>query len=190
MAETKIISTKLSGYINAFKPGGKFENCCFSFTIPEQDLDYFEEQYQKALTWGANKLNNKRHEKALQKWDEQGLVKYSYGGPEQSAPLFPWVDAKGVPVDQSLDIREGTVVRLAIQTKPYVFGNKVGLALKVVGAQIIKAVTGSGSDSGPLDADEVANLFGEVEGFDQSDPSYQPHTEPEEFEPSEEDVPF
>jgi hypothetical protein len=188
MAKPYIIQTKLEGYVNAFKPSGKFNNCGFSFTIPDKDLDFFEDEYQKALKWGANKLAGKRHEKALQKWDESGLVKYSYGGPESSAPLFVWVDSKGEPVED-LDLREGTVVRLAIALKPYVYGNKVGLSLKVVGGQIIKAVTGSGSDAGSLDEEEVASLFGEVEGFDQSDPQYRP-TEEQSEEDDDEDAPF
>lgn len=201
MAKPFIIQTKLEGYINAFKPAGKFNSCAFSFTIPDEDLDVFEDQYQKALAYGASKFAGKRHEKALQPWDEEGVVKYMYGGVEKDkatgvekarkAPLFVWVDAKGEPV-KDLDLREGTVVRLAITLKPYVFGNKCGLSIRVVGGQILKAVTFGGSDSGALDEEEVSSLFGKVEGFDQSDPQYQPAQEeaPVDDDNEDDDVPF
>lgn len=200
MAKPYVIQTRLEGYINAFKPAGKFNSCGFSFTIPEQDLAHFEGEYEKALAYGATKFAGKRHEKALQPWDEEGFVKYQYGGSEKDkdtgvekprkAGLFVWVDSKGVPV-RDLDLREGSVVRLAITVKPYIFGNKVGLSLRVVGGQILKAVTGSGSDAGTLDEAEVAGLFGEVEGFDQSDPQYRPNEEePEGGEEGDGEEPF
>lgn len=201
MPKPYIIQTKLEGYINAFKPGGKFNSCSIGFTIPDEDLEAFEEQYEKALAYGANKFAGKRHEKALQPWEEDGLVKYQYGGTEKDkttgvekprkAALFVWVDAKGEPV-KDLALREGTVVRLAITLKPYVFGIKCGLSIRVVGGQILKAVTFGGSDAGALDEEEVSSLFGEVEGFDQSDPQYKPAEteEPTADDDEDDDVPF
>jgi len=186
MSEPYIITTRLKGFINALKPGGKFDNCSIGFTIPANDLPYFEERYEAALKWGANKLNGKRHEKALPKWEEDGSVKYGYNG-KDSAPTFLWVDAKGKPLDLSLDIREGTLVKLALTTKPYVYGNKVGMTLRVVGAQVIKLVTAEGSDGGQLDENELAELFGTTEGFDQEDTQYTPSQAEEE---EEDDVPF
>jgi hypothetical protein len=151
-------------------------------------LPDFDEQYDKCLAWGANKLNGKRHEKALPKWEEDGSVKYGYNG-EDSAPAFLWVDAKGKPLDLNLQIREGTLVKLALTTKPYVFGNKVGMTLRVVGAQVIKLVTAEGSDGGQLDENELADLFGTTEGFDQEDTQYTP-SQAAEGEEEDDDVPF
>lgn len=192
MADDRFIfTTTLEGYINALKPAGKYNNCTISFRIPDELLDQLDKQHEKCLEWAAAKFNGKRHEKALPKWEEDGLVKYSYNG-KDSAANFPWIDAKGNPIPLNTDIRRGTVVRLIAVVKPYIYGNKGGSSFKVLGAQVIKLVTGGGSDAGGLEADEVAALFGETEGFSVDDPSFQPAEESDEDrEPdSDEEIPF
>lgn len=191
MADDRFIfTTTLEGFINALKPAGKFNNCSISFRIPEELLDKFDKQHEKCLEWAASKFNGKRHEKALPKWDEDGLVKYSYNGKDAS-PNFPWVDSKGNPIPLNTDIRRDTIVRLIVTVKPYVYGNKGGSSLKVLGAQVIKLVTGGGSDSGGLEASEVAALFGEADGFSVDDPNFQPsEDEDEELEDPDEEIPF
>lgn len=186
-----IFTTTLEGFINALKPGGKFNNCTISFKIPQELLDEFDAQHEKCLAWGANKLNGKRHEKALPKWEEDGTVKVSYGG-EASHPMFPWIDAKGQPIDLGTQIWKGTVVKLIVDLRPYVYGNKVGSSLKVRGAQVIKLVSsGGGSDAGELEADDVAALFGTTEGFDANSPNYQPPADQEGGDaPEDDDIPF
>ena len=52
---------------------------------------------------------------------------------------------------------------------------KVGCSFKVRGAQIIKLVSGGGSDSGGLDESGVAAVFGKTEGFKVSNPSFEPN---------------
>jgi len=169
-----IFTTTLEGFINALKPSGKFNNCSISFKIPFDLIQGFEEQHEKCLAWGANKLNNKRHEKALPKWDEEGTVKFSYGG-DSNHPMFPWVDTDGAPIDLDTPIWKGTVVRLIIDLKPYVYSNKAGSSLKVKGAQVIKLVSsGGGIDAGDLETEDVAALFGKSEGFKSSSPNYKP----------------
>lgn len=186
-----IFTTTLEGYINALVPSGKFNNCTISFRIPNDLLPEFDAQHEKCLAWGANKLNGQRHEKALPKWDETGLVKYNYAGEENSAPMFPWVDAEGEPVDLDTKVWKGTVVRLIVDVRPYVFGKKAGSSLKVKGAQIIKLVSnGGGSDSGELAAEDVAALFGKTEGFKAGSPNYQPPEDLEETPIDDEDIPF
>jgi hypothetical protein len=191
MAEGRFIfTTTLEGYINALKPSGKFNNCSISFKIPEELLPSFDEQHDKCLAWGANKFNGKRHEKALPKWDEDGTVKVSYGG-DASQPMFPWVDTDGKPIDLDTQIWKGTVVKLIVDIKPYVYATKAGSSLKVRGAQVIKLVSsGGGSDSGELEAEDVAALFGTSEGFKVDSPNYQPPAEGELGEDDEDDVPF
>jgi hypothetical protein len=185
-----IFTTTLEGYINALKPSGKFNNCCISFKIPPELLPDLDEHHDKCLAWGANKLNGKRHEKALPKWDEDGLVKVSYNGPN-SAPMFPWIDTDGNPIDPDTQIWKGTVVRLIVDVKPYVYGNKAGSSFKVRGAQVIKLVSsGGGSDAGELDEEDVAALFGTTDGFKANSPNYQPPQDSEYDEVSEEDIPF
>jgi hypothetical protein len=178
MSDTRfIITTSLEGYINALVPGGKFNNCTIGFKVPEEYLTKFEDAYQKALEWGKNKMAGKRFSAELPKWDEEGFVKVSYGG-ESTTPMFPWVDTDGVPIDLDTQIWKGTVVKLIVDLKPYVFGQKVGCSVKVRGAQVLKLVSGGGSDSGGLDEDGVAALFGKTEGFKGGSPSFEPAEDP------------
>jgi hypothetical protein len=185
-----IFTTTLEGYINALKPAGKFKNCTISFKIPDELLPEFDAQHEKCLAWGANKLNGQRHEKALPKWDEAGVVKYNYAG-EETPPMFPWVDTEGQPVDLDTQIWKGTVVRLIVDIRPYVFGKKAGSSLKVKGAQVLKLVSsGGGSDAGELGTEDVAALFGTTEGFKASSPNYQPPEDAELGEEDEDEIPF
>jgi hypothetical protein len=184
-----IFTTTLEGYINALKPSGKFNNCSISFKIPPDLLTEFDSQHEKCLAWGANKLGGKRHEKALPKWEEDGTVKVSYGG-ESTSPMFPWVDTDGNPVDLDTQIWKGSVVKLIVDLKPYVYAQKVGSSLKVRGAQVIKLVSsGGGSDSGDLEIEDVAALFGKSEGFKTNSPNYKPPTDLDEDD-EDDDVPF
>jgi hypothetical protein len=174
MADRFKFTTTLEGFINALQPGGKFNNCTIGFTIPAATLVEFEDAYKRALEWGTAKMAGKRHTQELPKWDDAGFVKISYGGPETSHPMFPWVDTQGVPVPLDTDVRAGTVVNLIVDTKPYVYGNKAGLSLKVRGAQIVKLASGNGGDSGELSAEDVAALFGTTDGFKSGAPSFEP----------------
>jgi hypothetical protein len=168
-----IVTTTLEGYINALKPSGKFNNCTIGFRIPEEDLGKFDACYEQCIAWGRNKMNGKRFTEELPKWQEDGFVKVSYGG-EEGAPMFPWVDTDGVPLDIDTPVWKGTVVRLIIDLKPYVYATKVGCSFKVRGAQVIKLVSSGGSDSGELSSEDVAGLFGSVDGFKSGAPSFKP----------------
>lgn len=171
MANRFLITTELEGYVNALKPGGKFNKCTFSFRIPEKELQEMNESFESGLKWAETKAAGKRVSRELPKWDEQGYLTYNYGG-EQGPPMFPWVDSEGKEMDLDTDIRKGTKVRLIVDLKPYLFGNKVGVSLKVKGARVLQLVTGNGAvDSGDLSADEVASLLGTGDGFKQSEPN-------------------
>jgi hypothetical protein len=172
-----IITTTLEGYINALKPAGKFNNCTISFRISEEDLPKFDKAFQKGVALKKSELGGKRCLEELPKWDEEGLVKYSYGG-DASSPMFPWVDTDGVPIDLETQIWKGTVVKLIIDLRPYAFGTKVGCSLKVRGAQILKLVSSGGSDSGGLDEAKVAALFGKTDGFKTDSPAFEPSEDP------------
>lgn len=186
-----VITTTLDGYINALIPSGKFNNCTIGFRIPEEELPKFDAIYEQALEWGKNKMAGKRFSAELPKWDDSGFVKVSYGG-DSTSPMFPWVDTDGVAVDLTTQVWKGTVVKLIIDLRPYVFGQKVGCSLKVRGAQILKLVSSGGSDSGGLDETEVAAFFGKTEGFKTGSPSFEPAVDPGEGPVGydEDDLPF
>lgn len=190
MADRFVITTKLEGYINALKPAGKFKNCTISFKVPPKDLEEFTKVYEKGLEWGAAKMAGKRHTQELPKWEEDGLIKISYAGPDTSHGMFPWVDTDGVPVPVDTDVRSGTTVKLIVDLKPYVYGNKVGLSVKVRGAQIIALVSGNGGDSGELEAEDVAALFGTTDGFKAGAPNFEPSEPIEESTVDDDDIPF
>ena len=172
-----VITTTLDGYINVLIPAGKFNSCTIGFRIPEEELPKFDAIYEQALEWGKNKMAGKRFSAELPKWDDSGFVKVSYGG-DSTSPMFPWVDTDGVAVDLTTQVWKGSVVKLIVDLRPYVFGQKVGCSLKVRGAQILKLVSSGGFDSGGLDETEVAAFFGKTEGFKTGSPSFEPSVDP------------
>lgn len=158
-----IITTRLEGFIS-LKPSGKFNNCRIGFTLNDEEFEAFEGEYARALEWGATKIKGRiGHDP--QPWGEDGCIKYSYGnpdpGPEDSKkPDFLWVTGPdNMPFDLETPVREGSKVQLAIRLKPYVFGSKCGLSLRVVAGKVLKAV---GHNEAPesVTQEEVANLFG------------------------------
>ena len=169
-----VFDATLEGFINVYEDEGKFNNRCFSFKLPADVIEQAEADREELLAWAKSKAPNpKRCEVALTKWDDEGLVKYSYSEEKPKAiPVF--VDTEGTLIEKAVlkDVRKGTKVRLIVQQGPYVFGNKVGTRLLVKGVQIVELASGNGSvDSGDMSADDVAAIFGTASGFKQSDPS-------------------
>jgi hypothetical protein len=160
-----IVTTELEGFINALRPSGKFNNCTISFRLSPEDLEIFDAKYQAGLAWGAKQLDGKRHTQELPKWEEDGFIKYSYGkaDPEPgftSKPSFLWVDADNKPIPLDTPLRAGTVVQLAIDLKPYIFGTKVGLKFTIKGARVLKAVLLGQAVDVEVDESNVADIFG------------------------------
>ena len=177
-----VFEATLEGFINVYEDEGKFNNRCFSFKFPKEVIEAAEADREELLEWAKSKAPNPRRcEVALTKWDEEGLVKYSYSEEKpKSIPVF--VDTEGQLIDKAVlkDVRKGTKVKLIVQQGPYVFGNKVGTRLLVKGVQIIELASGNGSvDSGDLSADDVAAIFGLSTGFKQSDPQVRKAVEAE-----------
>jgi len=191
MSDTRfIVSTTLEGFVNALKPSGKYNNCCFSARLNKDDLAKFDKAYEQAMAWGKAKMDGKRYTEELPKWDESGFFKYSYGG-ESGAPMFPWVDTDGVSIDPETPVWKGTAVKLIIDLKPYVYGSKVGCSFKVKGAQVVRLVGNGGSDSGDLDLEDVASIFGTSDGYKAGSPSFEPDDKSLEENPiSDDDIPF
>lgn len=160
-----VITTKLEGFISLV-PSGKFNNCRIGFTLSDEDFDKFEAEYEKAKVWGANQLKGKRIGYEPQPWSEDGVIKYSYGNPDpgpddSKKPSFLWVvGPDNLPFDLSTPVREGTKVQLACRLKPYVFGSKVGLSVRIVAGKILEVVSQGGNVDEPLGVDEVADIFG------------------------------
>lgn len=175
-------ATTLDGFIQVFEDSGKYNNRAFGFTIPQENIAAMEDEREELLKWAASKTANpKRVEVALTKWDESGNVRYSYGGDtKRLEPVF--VDSDGEPVSKDIlkSVRAGTKVNVIVQQSPYLYGNKIGTKFQVVGVQIVELVTGSGAvDSGSLSTEEVASMFGKVDGFKASEPAVRAETQPE-----------
>lgn len=170
MANRYTFETELEGFINVGAPAGKYNNCTFSFRLPAEVLERAETDREELLTWAKTKVSG-RVNTNLPKWDDEGLVKISYGGETgREAPVF--IDAEGSVLDDAVraSIRKGTKVRLIVDQKPYTKPS-LGTTLKVLGVQVLELVSGAVADSGDLSEDDVIALFQKSAGFKQSAPS-------------------
>ena len=75
---------------------------------------------------------------------------------------------------------EGSKVKLGFHQKPYILRDGVtyGTSLKLSGVQIVSIQSGAGVDTGDLDEDGVADLFGKTAGFKADEPNVIPDTTP------------
>lgn len=178
MANRYKFASKLSGYIRIDEDGGKFNNRGFSFTIPPADLEKIEADRAELISWIKSR-DNKRLPEGLPTWDDNGVVKYSYGagdGSRQPKPEPVIVDSNGDPVTKDVlkSVREGTKANIILQQKPYAIG-QFNTSLRVIGVQIVELVTVGGAvDSGDMSVEDVAALFGNVEGFKADSPAVRP----------------
>jgi hypothetical protein len=154
------IETTLEGFVSVGEPGGKYNNMTMAFRIPADRLPDFEADYEAAIEWAKSKVGPGRVSVEPQKWDEEGVVKYTFGG-ENGKPDFPFVDCDGEILSRELraSIRKGTKVRLIINLNGYPYGNKVGCSFKVLGAQVLELNSGAVTDSGSLSDEDVVALF-------------------------------
>ena len=169
-----VFNTTLEGFINVFEDGGKFNNRGFTFTIPKTELEQINADREELIAWIKSK-NSQRLPEGLPAWDEEGRVKYNYGegdGTRKPKPEPIIIDSDGELVERSIlkDVRKGTKVRLILQQKPYGIGT-FNTSIRVIGLQIIELATGNGSvDSGEMTVEDVASIFGKVEGYKTSEP--------------------
>ncbi len=175
-----IFKTTLEGFINLGEPSGKFNNCCFAFRLTSDVLEQAEQDREELLDWVKTKVDNpKRIALNPPKWDDSGLVKYSFEG-ETGRPRPVFIDSAGepIPLEQMAGAREGTKVELVVQQTPYT-KPAMGTTLKVLGGQVLKMVSGGGvSDSGSLDASDLAELLGKKDGFKAGAPQVRDEREP------------
>ena len=175
MANRYIFNTTLEGFINVAEDSGKFNNRTFAFKIPAAELEKVNADRAELIDWIKSK-DNKRLAEGLPSWDDEGLVKYTYGAGDGSRkpkpePIFVDADGEVCSKETLRSVRKGTKVRVILQQKPYAMGT-FNTSVLVVGVQIIELASGNGAvDSGDLSVDDVASMFGKVDGFKASEPA-------------------
>ena len=144
--------------------------------IVDQDIiNTLETERTEVLKWAESKLKNpKRSTLKPEPWEEvsKGNYKIKFSWNEENRP--PIVDTEGTPVtDAKTPLYGGSTVKLGFYQKPYILRDGVtyGSSLKLVGVQVVSVKGEAGVDTGDLDANEVAELFGTTAGFKTSDPN-------------------
>ena len=163
----------LAGYQAVLKPS-KY-GYSLGAIVGQDVVDLLEEERINILKWAESKLKNpKRSTLRPEPWEEveegKFIIKFSWA--EDKRP--PVVDTEGTPITNvDTPVYEGSKVKLGFHQKPYILRDGVtyGTSLKLSGVQIVSIQTGAGIDSGDLDEDGVAELFGKTSGFKADDPN-------------------
>ena len=150
-------------------------------------VDALEKEREDCIKWCESKLTKAKNRCVLrpEPWEEvekdQYTVKFSWA--EDKCP--PIVDTEGTPIT-NLDtpVYEGSKVKIGFHQKPYVMRDGVtyGTSLKLSGVQVVSIQNGAGVDTGDLDEDGVAELFGKTSGFKADDPNVTPDLTPSSVE--------
>ena len=146
-----------------------------SAVVDSEIIDKLETERAEVLKWAESKLKNpKRSTLRPEPWEEvsDGKYKIKFSWNEETKP--PVVDTEGVQItDTKTPLYGGSTVKLGFYQKPYLLRDGVtyGSSLKLVGVQVISVKGEAGVDTGDLDANEVAELFGKTSGFKTSDPN-------------------
>jgi len=143
--------------------------------VGEDIINTLEQERTEVLKWAESKLKNpKRATLKPEPWEEvaEGKYKIKFSWNEENRP--PVVDTEGTPItDVKTPLYGGSTVKLAFYQKPYILRDQTtyGSSLKLVGVQVVSVKGEAGVDTGDLDADQVAELFGTTAGFKTSDPN-------------------
>ena len=181
MARTihKTDNVTLEGFQAVLSPS-KF-GYSLSAVVDGSTVDMLESERVDVLKWAESKLKNpKRASLKPEPWEEvsEGKYKLKFSWNEDNRP--PVVDTEGTPIiDVKTPLYGGSTVKLAFYQKPYILRDGVtyGSSLKLVGVQVVSVKGEAGVDTGDLDANEVAELFGRTSGFKTSDPNVTPTTD-------------
>ena len=163
----------LEGYQAILEPG-KF-GYSLSAVVDADVVNTLETERADVLKWAESKLKNpKRATLKPTPWEEvaEGKYKLKFSWNEERRP--PVVDTEGSPVtDKKTPLYGGSTVKLGFYQKPYLLKDQVtyGSTLKLVGVQVVSVKGEAGVDTGDLDANQVAELFGTTAGFKTSDPN-------------------
>ena len=174
----------LSGYQAILKPS-KF-GYSLKAIVGDDIVKALETERNDCLKWAESKLKNpKRSTLRPEPWEEvekgKYIVKFSWA--EDKKP--PVVDTEGTPITNTdTPVYEGSKVKIGFIQKPYILRDGVtyGTSLKLSGIQVVSVQTGAGVDTGDLDEDGVAELFGKTNGFKADDPNVIPDTTPSSVE--------
>ena len=164
----------LSGFNAILKPS-KF-GYSLKAVVGEDIINKLEEERKECLEWAQGKLSCKPNRATLKPtpWEEVYPGKYTvkFSWKEENKP--PVVDTEGTILnDAKTPLYGGSTVKLGFYQKPYILRDGVtyGSSLKLVGVQVVSVNGQAGVDTGDLDANEVAELFGKTSGFKTGDPN-------------------
>ena len=174
----------LEGYQAILKPS-KF-GYSLKAVVDQEVVEKLETERAECLKWAESKLKNpKRSTLRPEPWEEVSegkfIIKFSWA--EDKRP--PVVDTEGTPITNiDTPVYEGSKVKLGFHQKPYILRDGVtyGTSLKLSGVQVVSIQTGAGIDSGDLNEDDVAELFGKTAGFKADDPNVSPDLAPSSVE--------
>ena len=165
-------NVKLEGFQAILEPG-KF-GYSLSAVVDEKVVNTLETERADVLKWAESKLKNpKRATLKPTPWEEvaDGKYKLKFSWNEERRP--PVVDTEGTPVtDKKTPLYGGSTVKLGFYQKPYILRDGVtyGSSLKLVGVQVVELnKEAAGTDSGDLDENQVADLFGKTSGYKATD---------------------
>ena len=146
-----------------------------SAIVDENTVNKLETERAEVLKWAESKLKNpKRSTLKPEPWEEvaEGKYKLKFSWNEDNRP--PVVDTEGTQItDTKTPLYAGSTVKLGFYQKPYILRDGVtyGSSLKLVGVQVVSVKSDAGVDTGDMDVNEVAELFGKTSGFKPSDPN-------------------
>ena len=146
-----------------------------SAVVGEDLINTLETERADVLKWAESKLKNpKRSTLNPEPCEEvsKGKYKIKFSWNEENRP--PVVDTEGTQLtDGKTPLYSGSTVKLGFYQKPYILRDGVtyGSSLKLVGVQVVSVKGDAGVDTGDLDANEVAELFGKTAGFKTADPN-------------------
>ena len=162
-----------------------------SAVVDTDVVDKLDTERAEVLKWAESKLKNpKRSTLKPEPWEEVSKDKYKikFSWNEDNRP--PVVDTEGTQLtDSNLPLYAGSTVKLGFYQKPYILRDGVtyGSSLKLVGVQVVSVKGEAGVDTGDMDVNAVAELFGKSSGFKAADPNITPDTTPSSVEQDDED---
>ena len=173
----------LEGFQAVMKPS-KF-GYSLATVVTQEMIDRLETDRVDSLKWCESKLKNpKRSTLKPEPWEEvaDGKYKIKFSWNEETKP--PVVDTEGVQItDPNTPIYSGSKVKVAFYQKPYILRDGVtyGTTLKLRGVQLVSLNSTAGVDTGDMNSEDVAELFGKTEGFKQSEPNVTPSADEVDF---------
>ena len=131
--------------------------------------DILATNYQDLCDWYSEKSGKRYFFGEPWEVDEEGITVRLCAKPKYKEFPLPVVDSDLEPIDEDLQLREGTVVIAEVELKAYSPNSpKGGMRLRPLAIKVIEAVTAEAQDSGTLNLEEV---FGASDGFKQSKPN-------------------